>query len=145
MLNDRARKRSSVKIDPAKVWSLNYRLLMSVITSVAPAIAELGLETKELFVLAEIDEHPHPAELASTLCMPKPTVTVNLKRLEAAGFVRREIDATDLRRHRLLLTLEGRKAMTEGLALLSEAFGERLGRLSAALRAELVALRAGLF
>lgn len=139
-MNDRARKRSSSKIDPAKVWSLNYRLLTSVITSVAPAIAELGLETKELFVLAEMDEHPHPAELASTLCMPKPTVTVTLKRLEAAGFVRREIDATDLRRHRLLLTPEGREAMTEGLALLSEAFGERLGRLSAAQQAELKAL-----
>lgn len=139
-MNDRARKRPSSKIDPAKVWSLNYRLLTSVITSVAPAIAELGLETKELFVLAEMDEHPHPAELASTLCMPKPTVTVTLKRLEAAGFVRREIDATDLRRHRLLLTPEGREAMTEGLALLSEAFGERLGRLSAAQQAELKAL-----
>ena len=60
----------------------------------------LGLEIKELFVLAEIDEHPHPAELAVKLSMPKPSVTVNLKRLEAAGFVRREIDTTDLRRHR---------------------------------------------
>ena len=26
-------------IDPAKVWSLNYRLLMSVITAVAPNVA----------------------------------------------------------------------------------------------------------
>jgi DNA-binding MarR family transcriptional regulator len=97
------------KIDPAKMWSLNYRLLMSVITRVAPDIAKLGLETKELFVLAEIDEHPHPAELAAVLCMPKPTVTVNVKRLEAAGFVRREIDAADLRRHRLMVTPAGRK------------------------------------
>jgi DNA-binding MarR family transcriptional regulator len=128
------------KIDAAKVWSLNYRLLMSVITSVAPQIAVLGLETKELFLLAEVDEHPHPAELASRLCMPKPTVTVNLKRLEAAGFLRREIDAADLRRHRLHLTPTGRKAMTRGLALLSEAFGARLGRLSAAHQLELKAL-----
>src|SRR5580692_94557 len=125
------------KIDPAKMWSLNYRLLMSVITSVAPDIAKLGLETKELFVLAEIDEHPYPAELSAVLCMPKPTVTVNVKRLEAAGFVRREIDAADLRRHRLLLTPAGRKAMTRGLALLSGAFAARLGRLSAAKQAEL--------
>jgi DNA-binding MarR family transcriptional regulator len=128
------------KIDAAKVWSLNYQLLMSVITSVAPAIAALGLETKELFLLAELDEHPHPAELADTLCMPKATVTVNVKRLEAAGFVRREIDAADLRRHRLLLTATGRKAMTRGLALLSDAFAARLGRLSAAKQAELKAL-----
>jgi hypothetical protein len=33
---------------------------MSVITSVAPDITELGLETKELFVLAEVDVHPRP-------------------------------------------------------------------------------------
>jgi DNA-binding MarR family transcriptional regulator len=125
------------KIDAAKIWSLNYRLLTAVITSAAPGIAALGLETKELFVLAEVDEHPHPAELATTLCMPKATVTFNVKRLEAAGFLRREIDAADLRRHRLIVTPAGRKALTRGLALLSEAFGARLGRLSAARQTEL--------
>ena len=128
------------KIDPAKLWSLNYRLLLSVIASVAPDLAALGLETKELFVLAEVDEHPYPAELAATLCMPKPTVTVNLKRLEAAGFLRREIDTADLRRHRLLLTPDGRKAMSRGLTLLADAFGARLGRLSVAQQAALRSL-----
>lgn len=125
------------KNDPARIWSLNYRLLMSVITSVADEIAQLGLETKELFVLAEVDEHPFPAELAATLCMPKPTVTMNVKRLEAAGFLRREIDPEDLRRHRLLLTPSGRKVMTRGLTLLSGAFATRLGRLTATQQAEL--------
>ena len=48
--------------------------------------------SKELFLLAEIDEHPYPAELAAALSMPKATVTLYLKRLEAAGFVQREID-----------------------------------------------------
>ena len=128
------------KIDPAKIWSLNYRLLMSVITSVTPDIAKLGLETKELFVLAEIEAHPHPAELAALLSMPKPSITVYVKRLEAAGLLRREIDAEDLRRHRLILTPAGRKTMARGLALLSGAFGARLGRLSAAQQAELAAL-----
>jgi DNA-binding MarR family transcriptional regulator len=125
------------KIDAAKIWTLNYRIVMSVITSVAPEISDLGLEPKELFVLAEVDEHPYPAELAEQLCMPKPTVTVNVKRLEAAGFLKREIDAADLRRHRLALTSAGRKAMVQGLTLLSKAFGERLARLSAAQQAEL--------
>lgn len=128
------------KIDAARIWSLNYRLLMTIITSVANEIEALGLDTKELFVLAEIDEHPHPAELAARLCMPKPTVTFNLKSLEAAGFVRREIDAADLRRHRMLVTPAGRKVMTRGLALLSEAFGARLARLSNAEQAQLKAL-----
>lgn len=128
------------KIDVAKMWSLNYRLLTSVITSVAPAISALGIDPKELFLLAELDEHPHPAALAEILLMPKPTVTLYVKRLEAGGFLKREIDATDLRRHRLTLTSEGRKAMTRGLALLSEAFGQRLGRLTAGQQAELRAL-----
>jgi DNA-binding MarR family transcriptional regulator len=57
---------------------------------------------------------------------------VKLTRLEAAGLLRREIDSADLRRHRLVLTPEGRKAMTRGLTLLSNAFGARLGRLSTA-------------
>lgn len=128
------------KIDPARVWSLQYRLITSIILDVAPRVAALGLELKELFVLVEIDEHAHPAEIAVTLSMPKPTVTLYLKRLEAAGFVRREIDAADLRRHRLLITPTGRKVVTRGVALLSEAFGARLGRLSSAEQADLKAL-----
>jgi DNA-binding MarR family transcriptional regulator len=118
------------KIDAAKVWSLNYRLLTSVITGVAPQIEALGLDPKELFLLAELDAHPHPAELATALIMPKPSVTVAVKRLEAAGFLSREIDATDLRRHRLTMTPAGRRVATRGLALLSEAFGARLDRLA---------------
>jgi DNA-binding MarR family transcriptional regulator len=123
--------------DAAKMWSLNYRLLVSVISSAEAGINALGLESKELFLLAEIDEHPYPAELASALNMPKATVTLYLKRLETAGFLRREIDSADLRRHRLLLTPAGREATKNGLALLSDAFDERLGRLTAKQQIEL--------
>lgn len=128
------------KVDVGKIWSLNYRLMMSVITGVAPDVIEIGLEVKELFLLGEVDAHPHPAELASVLSMPKPTVTMYVKRLEAVGFLRREIDGADLRRHRLILTPEGRKTMTRGLALLSKAFGMRLARLNAAQQSELATL-----
>jgi DNA-binding MarR family transcriptional regulator len=128
------------KIDPTKLWSLHYQLMMSIISAVSPEVATLGLEIKELFVLAKVDTHPYPAELATVLCMPKPSVTVYVKRLEAAGFVRREIDTQDLRRHRLQLTAAGRKAMQQGMALLTQAFGEKLGRLSASQQAELAAL-----
>src|ERR1700677_324852 len=113
---------------------------MSVIAGVAPDITELGLETKELFVLAEVDAHPHPAALAGVLSMPKPTVTMYIKRLEAAGFLRREIDGADLRRHRLTLTSEGRKTLARGLALMSKAFGARLARLNSAQQSELATL-----
>ena len=123
-------------VDAAKIWSLNYRVLVSVISCAEAGICALGLESKELFLLAEIDEHPYPAELAATLCMPKATVTVYLKRLEAAGFVHREIDPADLRRHRLLLTPAGRKVVADGLALLSAEFDKRLGRLTVAQQKE---------
>jgi MarR family transcriptional regulator, temperature-dependent positive regulator of motility len=123
--------------DAAKIWSLNYRLLVSVIASVEADISALGLDSKELFLLAEVDEHPYPAELAAAMCMPKATVTVYLKRLEAAGFVRREIDPADLRRHRLELTPPGRQATNDGLALLSSAFGKRLESLTRAQQKEL--------
>lgn len=124
------------KIDVTKVWALNYRLVASVIAEVAPDLQKLGLEVKELFLLAELDEHPYPAALAEALVIPKPTVTVYIKRLEAAGFVKREIDSTDLRRYKLTLTTEGRKVMTRGLALLTQAFSVRLGRITAAQQTE---------
>jgi DNA-binding MarR family transcriptional regulator len=123
--------------DAAKIWSLNYRVLLSVIASVDADITALGLDSKELFLLAEIDERPYPAELAATMSMPKATVTLYLKRLEAAGFVSREIDPADLRRHRLRLTPAGRRTVKAGLALLSDAFGARLERLTKAQQREL--------
>lgn len=118
------------KADFTKMWSLHYRLISSVIAGVAPAIADLGVEVKELFMLAEVDEHPYPAELSGACLMPKPTVTMYVKRLEAAGLLKREIDSADLRRHRLTLTAEGRKVTTRGMSMLAAAFGQRLERLN---------------
>jgi MarR family transcriptional regulator, temperature-dependent positive regulator of motility len=127
-------------VDAGKIWSLNYRVLLSVISCAEADITVLGLDSKELFLLAEVDDHPYPAELATTLSMPKATVTLYLKRLEAAGFVRREIDPSDLRRHRLLLTPAGCQVAAGGLALLSAEFDKRLERLSVAQQKELKSL-----
>ena len=127
-------------VDAAKIWSLNYRVLLSVIACAEAGMCALGLDSKELFLLAEIDEHPYPAELAAGLSMPKATVTLYLKRLEAAGLVRREIDPADLRRHRLLLTPAGRQGAADGLALLSAEFDKRLGRLTVAQQKDLKSL-----
>jgi DNA-binding MarR family transcriptional regulator len=128
------------KTNAARLWALNYQLLSSIIAAVAPAIEQLGLGAKELFLLAEVDAHPRPAALASVLVMPKPTVTMLVKRLEAAGFLRRAIHSADLRGHHLTVTPSGRKAITRGLALLSEAFGARLARLEPGERTQLKTL-----
>jgi len=120
-----------VELTPGRV-----RTQASATRATVPALHKLGLEVKELFLLAELEAQPHPAALAEALLIPKPSVRVYVKRLEAAELVNREIDSADLRRHKLSLTPEGRKVMTGGLALLAEAFGQRLGRLTATQQAE---------
>lgn len=121
----------------ARIWGLNHRLLTNVMNDCAAHFEALGLDVKEFFVVAEIDECPYPAELAKRLAIPKPTVTVYLKNLEAKGFVRREIDPADLRRHRLVLTPEGRLCVDRSLEILSGMFEKWLARLEDRERAEL--------
>src|SRR5690242_16736108 len=98
-----------MSIDPAEMWRLNHRLLTVVLDDCVADLAQLGLETKEFFVLAELDRLHHPAELATQLVIPRPSLTVYLRTLEQAGLAQREIDPDDLRRHRITLTPEGVK------------------------------------
>jgi DNA-binding MarR family transcriptional regulator len=121
----------------ARIWGLNHRLLTAVMNSCSEQLDELGLDTKEFFVLGEVDECRYPAELAARLMMPKASVTVYLRNLVAKGFVQREIDEGDLRRHRLVVTPEGKKALDRALATLSDNFEQWLARLEAQERDEL--------
>lgn len=123
--------------DAARIWNLNHRVLTSVLNECANQIEALGLGTKEFFVLAAIEECRYPAELATRLVIPKPTVTVYLKTLSAQGFVRREIDQDDLRRHRLALSPTGRETLQRALVILSEKFDAWLARLDTDERDEL--------
>ncbi|WIB11339.1 MULTISPECIES: MarR family winged helix-turn-helix transcriptional regulator [unclassified Curtobacterium] len=128
----------------ARIWSLNHQVLTRVMNDCAPDIEALGLEAKEFFVLGEVDDCPYPAELADRLVLPKASVTVYLKSLEAKGFVRREIDPADLRRHRLAVTPEGAQTLDEALEVLSAKFDEWLVRLDTDEQAELQRLLAKL-
>jgi len=128
------------KTSPWELWTLNFQLSMSVMAEVAPRIRVLKLEIKEFFLLSQVDEFPNPAALARALMLPKPSITFMVKRVEAAGYVRRELHATDLRRFHLTLTASGRRTMEKARVILDEAFGERLSRLSVAQRAELAKL-----
>ena len=128
------------KTSPSELWTLNYRLLGAVMVEVVPKIRALNLETKEYFLLSEVGEHPNPAELARVLMLPKPSVTFMVKRLESAGYLRRELQADDLRRFYLTLTPTGAAAMTKAREIFNETFGHRLSRLTAAQQAELTKL-----
>ncbi|MGA5515923.1 hypothetical protein ACPCK2_06595 [Streptomyces pseudogriseolus] len=52
----------------------------------------------------------------SAVLLPKASVTVHVRNLVARGFVRRETDEANLRRHRLVLTAEGTRARDRALA-----------------------------
>lgn len=126
-----------MSVDAALLWKLNHRLLTVVLDACSDELAELGLEAKEFFVLAEVADSPYPAELAATLVIPKASVTVYVRNLVAKGFLRREIDDNDLRRHRLVLTGEGEAARDRALAALAREFDHRLDRIAGRDRDEL--------
>lgn len=125
------------KTSPWQLWTLNFEVLVSVMVGVEPHVRAHGLEMKEFLLLSKIDAHPSPAGLARALMTPKPTVTFLVKRVVAAGYVKRETQAEDLRRFRLTLTPTGRKAMEASRDVLDAAFGRRLARLTQAQRAGL--------
>jgi DNA-binding MarR family transcriptional regulator len=125
------------KASPWALWTLNFRLTMAVLVEVAPRVRALKLEMKEFFLLSELDEHESPADLARVLMLPKPSVTFMVKRMEAAGYIKRELQPADLRRFRLTLTASGRKAMGRAREILDGAFARRLAQLTQAQRAEL--------
>jgi DNA-binding MarR family transcriptional regulator len=132
------------KPSPWELWTLNFGFIMAVMAEVEPEVRELGLEMKEFFLLGKLDDHPYPADLARAMITPKPSITFMVKRMEAAGFVQRHTEAGDLRRFRLTLTRSGRKAMEAARAILDDAFGRRLARISAGERAELARILARL-
>jgi DNA-binding MarR family transcriptional regulator len=124
-------------VDAARLWTLNHRLLTVVLDACTAELAELGLETKEFFVLAEVAASPYPAELAAKLVISKASMTGYVRNLVAKGFLRREIDEADLRRQRLILTPEGVTARDRALVTLATGFDRRLARITPADRSEL--------
>ncbi|MEV7084418.1 MarR family transcriptional regulator [Streptomyces sp. NPDC093085] len=126
-----------MSVDGAQLWTLNQRLLSVVMDACTQELAEAGLETKEFFVLAEVEASPYPAEIAAALLLPKASTTVYVRNLVAKGFIRREIDGADLRRHRLVLTAEGIEARDRALTALAAEYDRRLARITPRDRTEL--------
>ena len=49
--------------------------MQSVMDDSEPDLEALGLTPKAFFLLAAVEEHPFPAELARRMHLPPPTVT----------------------------------------------------------------------
>jgi len=123
--------------DGALLWKLNQRLLTRVMNSAAPQFETFGIETKEFFVLDEVDACRYPAELAAKLMLPKASITMYLRNLVEKGLVQREIDESDLRRHRLATTEKGREVLAQALDTLATEFSSMMGKIDADDRVEL--------
>ena len=106
-----------------------WRLLQAVSDESAPALQAIGLTPKALGVLAAVEDHPFPAELARQMVLPPPTVTYLVKQMEARGFLRRQAEPGDLRKFRLVVTAEGHRAIKEGSEAIGSFFAARLSRL----------------
>ncbi len=119
-----------MSVDGARLWKLNQRLLGVVMDACTAELTALGLETKEFFVLAEVENSPYPAQIASALLLPRASVTVYVRNLVAKGLVEREIDEADLRRHRLVLSNAGVTARDRALATLAAEYDRRLARIT---------------
>lgn len=76
-----------------------------------PILSELGLTYPQYLVMLVLWEHSGVtiSELGARLTLDSGTLTPLLKRLESAGFVRRERDAVDERRVLVNLTDAGRE------------------------------------
>lgn len=116
---------------------LHMQVMLSVLHEAEEPLAELGLDPKTFFVLTVLDEFPSPADIASALVTPRPTVTSLVKKAEKNGFIERRTVPDDLRRFHLSLTPAGRKAMLSGRRILNHVYGERLAQLTARERAAL--------
>jgi len=106
------------------------RLGQRLIAVSGPMLRERGLASGTMYLLAAVDKHPHPSDLARELQVGPPTVSRLLKGLEAEGYVVRATVQEDLRRYRFGLTPAGRELLAELRRQMQEAVGTMLARLS---------------
>jgi len=106
-----------------------WQLIQSVMDDSEADLGALGLSPKAFFLLAAVEEHPFPAELARRMHLPPPTVTYMVKQLEKKGLLERRAEPGDLRKFRLVQTAAGREALRRGTEALGLVLDERLRRL----------------
>ena len=106
-----------------------WQLLQTLLDDSAPALEGIGLTTKAFFLLAAVEEHPFPAELARMMHLPPPTVSYLIKQLETAGFLERRAEPGDLRKFRLIVTEAGQRAIASGRDAVGKVMEARLASL----------------
>jgi DNA-binding MarR family transcriptional regulator len=111
-------------------------------TIVASELDELGIYPRQYgLMLVLASEGPlSQGELAEWVRTDRTTMVALVDGLEERGFVRRERNPADRRAYRLLLTDQGRRAITRGKALMRRAEKQLLGSLTERERRQLIEL-----
>ncbi len=107
---------------------------------VFPELEKIGLFPMAPWLLAMVAEHHYPKAILERVHLPAPTLSQMLRRLEAAGLVKRLMDQADLRRYRFELTEKGKEAQEAGRRCYQQALEKRLARLSKTERQEFARL-----
>ncbi|ADU50625.1 transcriptional regulator, MarR family [Thermaerobacter marianensis DSM 12885] len=111
-----------------------WRLQQVVLREATPCLERHGLFRMAPFALAMVRRCGTPSGVANALGLPAPTVSHILRRLEAEGWVVRQVDPGDLRRYRLALTPAGQEALAAARACLEAVMDRRLECLAPAER-----------
>jgi DNA-binding MarR family transcriptional regulator len=102
------------------------RMLSRIITSTFDkSLRDTGVTTPQMILLSSL-EHTGaitPTALCDLLKLDKSTLSRNIDRMEALGWVRRE-PGRDGRSHNLVMTHQGRQALTSVLSAWKEAQAE---------------------
>jgi DNA-binding MarR family transcriptional regulator len=117
------------RVDAIGIMSNLWQLIESVLDDSEAEFEALGFSPKAFFLLAAVEDHPFPAELARRMHLPPPTVTYIVKQLEEKGFLERRTEPGDLRKFRLVQTVAGKEALGRGQEVLGFVLSQRLKRL----------------
>lgn len=125
---------------------LGYQLAQASVTTTQVFNEVVGssfeLRPVEFTILTLVDENPGVSgkQLALSLAVAPPNITVWIERLERRGLVQRERSTTDRRAQHIRTTTQGSKLARQAVQRIVAAERVALARLSAAERAILVEL-----
>ena len=100
---------------------------------------QLGMDLRLVMALSYLGDHDETPqqELVDALCMDAKNVVLLLNELEERGYLIRRRDSEDRRRHRVLITPEGREALLRAGHAMEEVENQVLQALDAEERATL--------